>query len=376
MTRIGVLGANGQVGAEVCLLLGAQPGIEVIPISRNPTGSAFLRSRGVSCRHGRMTDAEEARGLLSDCDVILNFARPGGRPGDILAANEALVSNMARCSAPGARLVYFSSLCAYRAFRPITEPASITAYGWEKRSVERIVRREASRSGKEAWNLRLGHVAGELQGITAELRRLVQCGPVVVPWGGTHASSVVYTVTIVDAVLAIAAGRETAGTYDLVCAPEWTWRMVLEHEAGASGASLRIEEPVPPIPRPDRSGRLPRGRLAWARALVSGSLASRRAREAGLIVLNYLSEDTNLKAQSAHFQRRARAEIEGFSRRPPSTEAFLFVQAGSRYLRSLRPTAALLSEPAFRVSAERAGGTFVPDLPPAGPPVETSRRGH
>lgn len=363
MTRIGVLGANGQVGAAVCLLLRAHADVEVVPISRNRTGSAFLRSRGVRCRHGRVTDPGEAPGLLADCDVILNFARPAaGRPGDMRAANEALVSNMARYPAPGARLVYFSSLSAYREFRPLTEPASVTAYGWEKRSVERIVRREAARQGKEAWILRLGHVAGELQGISAEIRRLLRLGPVVIPWAGACPSNVVYTATIVDAVLAIAAGREPAGTYDLICSPAWTWRAVLEHEAAASGAVLRTEEPIPAIPRAGGAGRGTGAWFARARALASTLLAARRTREIGLIVLNFLSADANLGAQSAHFKRRARADIDRISQRRPSAEAFLYAPAGSRYLGSLRSTAALLSDPAFRLSGADAEGPFVPDL--------------
>ena len=34
MTTIGVIGANGQVGAEVCLFLSEMEGIEVVPICR------------------------------------------------------------------------------------------------------------------------------------------------------------------------------------------------------------------------------------------------------------------------------------------------------------------------------------------------------
>jgi nucleoside-diphosphate-sugar epimerase len=366
LTRIGVLGANGQVGAEVCLLLQAQAGIDVVPISRNPTGSAYLRSRGVRCRHGRAADAGDAHGLMSDCDVILNFARPTpGRPVDTRVANKALVANMARCSAPGARLVYFSSLCAYREFRPMTERATVTSYGWEKRGIEKLVRREASRRGQDAWNLRLGHVAGQLQAISTELRRLIRRGPVVVPWAGDYPSNVVYTATIVDAILAIAAGRDAPGTYDLVCSPSWTWRQVLEYEAICSGTELRIEEPVPPLSHAGPAGRLTVDWMKPARALASRLLSSPRTRELGLIALNFLSAETNLRVQSAHFRRRAHAEIDRLVERRPSAEAFLFAQAGSRYLRSLRPTAELLSDPVFRLPQERATGTFAPDLPSA-----------
>jgi len=366
MTRIGVIGANGQVGAEVSLMLAAQTGVEVVPISRNRTGSAFLRSQGLPCRHGRVTDPDEARGLLADCDLILNFARPAfGRSAEMRAANRALVAHCARYSPPHARVVYFSSLCAYREFRPMDQPASITAYGWEKRSIERIVRREASRYGKESWILRLGHVAGELQSITAEIRRLLRCGPVVVPSAGAHASNVVYTATIVDAALAIAAGSETPGTYDMVCSPPWTWREVLERESAVIGVKLRMDEPLPTFAPDVKPFPVSVDWKAPLRTVASRVLASPRARELGLIALNFLSAESNLRAQSAHFQRRAKSEIDRMLFRPPSTEAFTFAEAGSRYLRSLRPTADLVSDPAFRVAERRVDRVFAPDLSPA-----------
>lgn len=359
MTRIGVIGANGQVGAEVCLLLAAQPEVDVVPICRNPTGSAFLRARGLPCRHGRVGDRAEARALLADCEVVLSFARPAGRPREMRATNQALIANMAQGSSAGARLVYFSSLSVYRSFRPINEPTSITAYGWEKRDVERIVRREAARSAKGAWILRLGHVAGELQGISAELRRLIRSGPVVVPRGGDDPSNVVYTATIVDAVLAVASGKEPAGTYDLICAPSWSWRQVLEHEAARSGGVLRTDEPVP---RVDAASRERRGPRAW----FTPFLASRSVREVGLIALSFMSAASNLRAQSAHFRRRAGAEIADIARRAPSAEAFSFAPAGSRYLSTLRPTASLLSDPAFRLSGDvPIAYGFAADRPPA-----------
>jgi hypothetical protein len=301
---------------------------------------------------------------MSDCDMILNFARPTpGRPVDARAANEALIANMARCSAPGARLVYFSSMSAYREFRPMNEPAVITSYAWEKRGIEKVMRREASRNGKPAWNLRIAQVMGELQTISSQLRHAIRSGPVVVPWAGEYPSTVVYAATIAEAVLGIAAGREPAGAYDLICPPEWTWRLALEHEAACCGAELRIEESVPELRPVD--GRAFGAWPARVRALASGLLGSPRVRELGLIALNYFSAETNLRAQSEHFQRRAKAEIDRYFERPPSAEAFLLAQPGTRYLRSLRPTAELLSDPAFRLTEPKATGTFASDLPSA-----------
>ena len=182
------------------------------------------------------------------------------------AANEALVSNMAACSAPGARLVYFSSLSPTQV--PSDErPASTTAYGWEKRAIEKLVRREASRQGKQAWNLRLGHVTGDLQAISVELRRLIRSGPVVIPWAGDYPSNVVYTATIVEAVLAIAAGREAAGPTTWSARPDG---------AGARSSSTRRRSPAPPfgprslfrrfrVPAPPGGARGSHARVPWPR---------------------------------------------------------------------------------------------------------------
>ena len=74
MTRIAIVGANGQVGTEVCLRLREAADVEVVPVVRNLSGSAFLRLNGVDCRHGRIADPEQARHLIGDCDVVVNFA--------------------------------------------------------------------------------------------------------------------------------------------------------------------------------------------------------------------------------------------------------------------------------------------------------------
>src|SRR5208282_5324068 len=74
MKRVAILGANGQVGTEVSLRLRDVEGIEVVPVARNASGSAFLRLNGMECRHGRVSDPAEARNLIGDCDVVVNFA--------------------------------------------------------------------------------------------------------------------------------------------------------------------------------------------------------------------------------------------------------------------------------------------------------------
>ncbi len=358
--KIAVLGANGQVGAEVCLLLNRAPGVEVVPVSRNRSGSAFLRWHGLACRHGLPANASEAAGLLGDCDVVANFALSVGRPREAREANRRLIEAAAMASMPGARQIYFSTLATYRHFLPAAQAPAHTAYGREKRRCEADAFRVGRRTGKETWALRIGHVYGELQGIRDEMRQRVLAGPVVVPRGGELAANVTHTVTIVDAILKIAAGRETPGTYDLTSFPNWSWRQVLEEEARQAGVPLAIEVPdTEPFEAAARSFLTrARGRV---RQQLGGLLASPRTRELGLALIAYLPESVNVRIQSRHFKRRAAAEIGQLKHRRSSHDAFTIPPLTPVTLRSLAPTAGLLLAGAGRITPAGAA-SFPPDM--------------
>ena len=85
-TTIAVIGANGQVGSEVCLFLSEMDGIEVVPICRSELGAAPLRSWGLESRFGALTGSEEARRLLAGCHLVADFTLPRGDPGQMRAA--------------------------------------------------------------------------------------------------------------------------------------------------------------------------------------------------------------------------------------------------------------------------------------------------
>ena len=349
--RIAVLGANGQVGSEVCLLLGRLPGVEVVPICRNPSGSAFLRWHGLPCRHGLVTDRRQAHDLLSDCAVVANFALAVGRPRESRTLNRLLVEHAAAESAPGAKVVYFSTLSVHARFQPAGAAGGRSAYGREKLRCERDARRAGRRSGKPTWILRLGHVCGELQDVREELRRLVTSGPVVVPRGGEGRANVTHTVTIVDALLRLAEGGERPGTYDLVSVPAWSWREVLAYEAEAAGVPLRLQD----------GGTIPEASFAGAiRGWLARQLAAPRTREIGLSLIAHLPESFNLRMQAQHFRRRAAAEIAARGARPPSHAAFTFPDMEVKTLASLTPTRQLLQEGRGRIPLPQAPALRAP----------------
>jgi nucleoside-diphosphate-sugar epimerase len=167
--RIAVLGANGQVGSEVCLLLRKVPGLEVVPVCRNPSGSAFLRWHGLACRHGSVGDPARPRRWWGIATWWRTSRWPSGAPREARERNRRLIEQAALASPAGAKIVYFSTLSVYRRFRPANAPGGRTAYGDEKLRCERDARRVGRRLRKKTYVLRLGHVVGELQAIRQQL---------------------------------------------------------------------------------------------------------------------------------------------------------------------------------------------------------------
>jgi dTDP-4-dehydrorhamnose reductase len=273
--------------------------------------------------------------------MVANFALAVGRTRESRMLNRLLVEHAAEESAPGAKVVHFSTLSVHARFQPAGAPRGRSAYGRERLRCERDARRAGRRSGKETWVLRLGHVCGELQDIHEELRRVVTAGTVIAPRAGAGRSSVTHTVTIADALLRIAEGGERPGTYGLVSVPALSWREVLALEADAVGIPLRLRE--------KSTGTSP-GIAAAVRAWMTRQLASPRTKEGGLSLIAHLPESLNLRVQAQHFRRRAAAEIAALAARPVSHAAFTFPDMEVSSLASLTPTRQLLEEGRGRIA--------------------------
>jgi nucleoside-diphosphate-sugar epimerase len=358
VTRIGILGANGQVGAEICLILRNQLHVQLIPICRNLSGSAFLRFSGVACRHGLPADDKQASGLLGDCDVVVNAAIALGTPRQIVRTEKRLIENSARYSKPGAIVIFFSTQMVHGDPRPGRRLHWRSAYGRAKLRSEAIARLMCRRYNKACYILRLGHVCGDLQNVTSAIRQIIQAGPVVMPECDRN-SNTVYTATIVDAILKIAAGKEQPGVYDLSCQPEWKWTQVYEHEAHRCGSPLRIIRVPASVPR----------RTLHA-ALVQpfrylGSVPGRNAffKELALKGLAYLPVRHNQRAQAKWSLARARSDIRAFSRGSAINEVLLWRSLGKHFLQSLSNTAELLAERSFQVTPIAPAASWPPDLP-------------
>src|SRR5713226_4482226 len=113
MPTIGVIGANGQVGSEVCLFLSQMEGVRVIPICRTELGSVLLRRCGLECRHGRIESPDEAPRPMAACDLVADFSLPKGVPSEVRATIKRITTNVVRHAPTHARLVYISSIMAF-----------------------------------------------------------------------------------------------------------------------------------------------------------------------------------------------------------------------------------------------------------------------
>ncbi len=363
MTRVAVVGANGQVGAEVCLLLRRAPGVEVVPICRNRLGSDFLRYRGVPCRHGSVSDPAQAPALLGDCDLVANFALSLGQPAEARRTNGAVIENTLRFSRDGAVVVFFSTQNVYGDPSPTALVRWKDAYGREKLWCERVHARMGRRFRKRAYSIRLGHVCGDLQNITHVIRTIIRSGPIAMPEGGVKLSNTVYTATIVDALLLLRDGRIAPGVFDLMSSPQWTWRQVYEFEAARSGRPLAIE-PIPGARRRDLGGWLLRGlpRLA-AEATIARIQRSPRIKELVRWWLSRAPADVAERALMRHYRARARGEIEALLRRESPHDALDWVPNGTRFLPGLAPTADLLAVGRGDLPPDTERERFPADLP-------------
>jgi nucleoside-diphosphate-sugar epimerase len=360
MPKVAILGANGQVGAELCLLLSQDPSIDLVPVCRNRTGSAFLRWMGVRCRHGRPAVAEEAPFLFGDCDFIINSALASGSPADMRRAEDAIVRNAFRYSPPHAQVIHFSTQSVYGDARPGQLIRWRSLYGRAKLATERCVRSEAGRSGKTAYILRLGHVGGTLQDISNNIRREINEERVVLPEADT-ASNLVYTATIVDAIMTIIRGGATVpGCYDLMNVPQWTWREVYEFEAAAVGSQLRAD--VVPAPR-----RIPGSRrlVAGAVRVVSDFAATPLVRQLVASSLARLPTHLSARAHAWWHCKRARTELAALGQSRAPAEHLTWVANGTRFLPGLQRTTDVLAQSHIPALSRQQGLSWAEDLPRA-----------
>ncbi len=346
MMRIAVLGANGQVGAELCLLLSRQEKVEVVPICRNRMGSAFLRFSGLACRHGQLTDSGDAHRLLGDCDVIANLALASLVPNyrEAMDLHNKLIRNVAQCTPRSGKHIYFSTMSVYGDAQVHQKIVCRDLYGKEKSRCEKVAQVSGKRFGRDTYIFRLGHVCGELQGITKKIREEIALHPIHVP-DLERASNTVHVATIVDAILKVAAGSVSPGTYDLMNVPQWSWKEVFEYEGRAIGVFPKFAGYA------GKAGIDPRDFFSrHARRWMATLAGKPLARRAGSRLLALLPSQWPSRLKAMYSTKAAAAEIAKLFPTQEPMDAVLRKPVGGKFIDALTPTVDLLRQPEFRLS--------------------------
>jgi len=358
MLKLGMVGANGQVGAELCLLLAAREDIELVAICRNRSGSSFLRWQGIACRHGRVADPTDAARLLSDCDVVVNSSLASGTPVEIRRIEAQIIRNVFEYSKAAATIIHFSTQSVYGDPRPGRWIRWRNPYGRAKLTTERRVRVESRRTKKPAHIFRLGHVCGSLQEISNTIRTEVRTGTVFLP-AQNCSSNTVYTAAIIGAIEQILAGKSQAGTYDLMNSPRWSWREVYEYEAGV--CNLPLEAHLVDSVSDSRKFAVAAPALRMAGELV----AAQPVRDLLAKVFAHMPSSMNARAMAWWYAKRARLQIAALNRSRAIPEHLSWVENGKHFFPADTPTIDLLRSLSQKQRASNASGPWPIDLPDA-----------
>jgi nucleoside-diphosphate-sugar epimerase len=257
----------------------------------------------MECRHGRISNPAEARGLIGDCDVVVNFAvSTTAIPRTDRDVNRQIVRSMVAAAKPGAPIVFASTMMVYAPSMKFRFPDS---YGLEKLVEERMFRRLCAASQHPAFVFRLGHVIGEMQNITRKIRGEIRDGKIALPYQGLRASNTVFSVAIVEAIVQIAQAAPKPGTYDLITFPQWSWLDVYRYYATQLGLPLQLV-PAEQVGDP-KSGLAGPGALM--RRLLRYLANHRTVMERLTFFLAFLPRSVNQRIYLRYLQTRARTEI-------------------------------------------------------------------
>jgi dTDP-4-dehydrorhamnose reductase len=331
--KIVIVGANGQVGKELCLIFG-RLGHEVTAIVRNPYGAAFFRRQDVPYVIGDVTVSDAADSVLKKADVVVIAAVFRGELKIAAEVNKSILSSCINKADSRACVVYFSSIRVFsrkidRNFR-WWDP--LPTYDKEKQLSERFFQRACKEREIRGSVFRLGHVVGLYQEKTA---RFVDAARVsgrlrVDP---AAPSNIVHTVTICDAILAVAQREEPFQVATVVDRPQWSWKRVFEDIDSSGGVKFS------PSPRRRTAG--------WPKQMLRyGLLMAKPAKQWLIKVKPYLGQSIRTTLDMEGGRAEFLAEIEDLEGRPVELSEFAYKPAPGPFLEGLQETSVLLNNTA------------------------------
>jgi dTDP-4-dehydrorhamnose reductase len=226
--KIGIIGANGQLGSEVCLLLDQMEGVTPIPICRNQVGASFLRRCGFDVRLGTTDSEANSRKLLEGLDLIADFSLPAGSSSYVRSQIKQNVTQISHFAPEGIPFVYLSSILAFG--NPDFHSNlrnyvfARNAYGSTKRYAEHLVKKLGAKHRRPTYIFRVGVVHGELQAATRQALKDLKNSAHLTAHIPDCESYTVFAFTIAEALVSAARQVDSPGMYTLISNPGWTWK--------------------------------------------------------------------------------------------------------------------------------------------------------
>jgi len=231
--KLGLIGANGSVGSELCFLLKNE--VDLKPITRNKLGSVFLKHHGFDCTISDISNETDAKQSLSDLDVVVisSYATDpfsGSQTRSSQQINENIIKNSIKFSKENSIIIYFSTI---RAFSDKIDPNTSKfwtkpGYDKEKKHLENFFISESKKRKKKAFAFRIGHVFGDNQSRTRDFKKIFSKQSIIVQVDPEKKSNIVHTVTIKDAIMKCIQSNITSGIFSLVNNPQWSWKEVID----------------------------------------------------------------------------------------------------------------------------------------------------
>lgn len=342
--KVAILGANGQVGAEVCMILRNHENISLVPVCRNRLGSAYLRYQGIACRHGYPTDNIQAKMLLGDCPVVANFALSGGMSHKVSEVNKRLIRNSIECSPHGSTILYFSTVAVYGDPTLGKWLRWKNSYTKEKLRCERLAIKYGKEFNKKVYVLRLGHVCGQLQNITNLIQEDIinKNGTVTLP---DRKSNVVHVSTVADAILKASSdclGRP--GIYDLLNIPQWTWKEIYEFEANNVGHQAYINHS-----NNEKTSTVFIKAIDLITHIVKAISSNPVSKECIRSQMVYLPDKINYFLQAIYYKNRAMYEISALNQQTINNNALNWMEMGECQLTALAKTREIIRKKKYSI---------------------------
>ncbi len=228
--KILLLGATGQIGKELSLLLSKNKNIDLVCHARKKVSAAFLSNLKINCIICDFQN-NELKNQIQNSDLIFDLVAPStGNLDETKKFYKDRLNYLIKNMRPKTKFIFASSMNAFglssknNKLKNYILPSSI--YAANKRFAENIVEKESKKKNIEFYIVRLPDVHGEIQRVTQFIKTLISNEYIFeIP---KSPAWIVFINTIQEMIINIINNKEKSGRYTLVN-DEIYWSDLLEY---------------------------------------------------------------------------------------------------------------------------------------------------